>query len=91
MSSQLKSSSLQLGKKSVQVFWQSVNWDDTEIVESVHPWAISVQQYFATIAWSNTGANVAVNLGENMLSPKNSALPEKATLENFLDDISQFF
>jgi hypothetical protein len=76
-------------KQTVQVFWQGVNWDDAEIVESISPWAVSVQQYFATIPWSTLGSNMEASVSTNLV--KTSVQPEKATLENFLDDISQFF
>jgi hypothetical protein len=73
----------QQGRQTVQEFWQAVNWDDAEIFISDRPWNGSVQQYFAAIPWANVATNISI--------PTLSAQPEKATLENFLDDISQFF
>ncbi|MDX1977376.1 MAG: hypothetical protein SFT94_06850 [Pseudanabaenaceae cyanobacterium bins.68] len=72
-----------LGKQTVEYFWQSVNWDNIEQASSDQPGLTSVSQYFAGIPWSNVGVS----------APKVAIAPmaEKATLENFLDDISQFF
>jgi hypothetical protein len=87
-----KSLSRFLAKQSVKMFWQSVNWDDAEIVESIHPWAVSVQQYFALIPWAITGSSMEMNVGKLAETTNVAEIqPEKATLENFLDDVSQFF
>ena len=73
------------GNQTVGQFWQSVNWDNAEFFgDSDRPWADSVQQYFAAIPWAVVANAAAV-------APTLAAPPEKATLENFLDDISQFF
>jgi hypothetical protein len=72
------------GNQTVQQFWQTINWDDAAgFGDSDRPWSESVQQYFAAIPWAVVATTA--------IMPAVSAQPEKATLENFLDDISQFF
>lgn len=72
-----------LSKQTVNQFWQSVNWDNVAQVQSDQPGLITVSQYFGGIPWSSVGVTIP-----ETLSPPTA---EKATLENFLEDISQFF
>jgi hypothetical protein len=91
--------------QSVLSFWQGVNWENlaiatTTTADSGDPGGVGaaglvlsmelpVQKYFAAIPWSGVGEIAAVPQSANQEIDQ----PDEATdtLDDFLDDISQFF
>ena len=79
-------------------FWQSVNWENREIApiisnngQAAQPLSLmmSVREYFRAISWTGI-LEIAATAPEPKLSI--SAIDaSNETLEDFLDDISQFF
>ncbi|TYQ26631.1 hypothetical protein PseudUWO311_10965 [Pseudanabaena sp. UWO311] len=79
-------------------FWQSVNWENRAITpmtsnngKSAQTLSLlmSVSQYFRAISWTGI-PEIAATTPEPKLS-SNSIDASNETLEDFLDDISQFF
>ena len=79
-------------------FWQSVNWDNRAIVPIISnngkvsltlSLLMSVREYFRAISWTGI-PEIAASESEPKLS-SNSIDASNETLEDFLDDISQFF
>ncbi len=79
-------------------FWQSVNWENREIAPVTSnngkgtptlSLLMSVRQYFRAISWTGI-PEIASTAPEPNLS-SNSIDANNETLEDFLDDISQFF
>ena len=79
-------------------FWQSVNWDNRAIVPIISnngkvsltlSLLMSVREYFRAISWTGI-PEIAASASEPKLS-SNSIDASNETLEDFLDDISQFF
>jgi hypothetical protein len=79
-------------------FWQSVNWENRAIApvtsnngnsNQTLSLLMSVRQYFRAISWTGV-PEIAATSPEPKLS-SNSIEASNETLEDFLDDISQFF
>ncbi len=79
-------------------FWQGVNWDNRAIapvtnsngkVAPTLSYIMSVREYFRAISWTGI-PEIAAKAAE----PQHSSKPideSNETLEDFLDDISNFF
>jgi len=79
-------------------FWQGVNWENRAIAPITSnngkgaqtlSLLMSVRQYFRAISWTGI-PEIAATSPEPKLS-SNSIDASNETLEDFLDDISQFF
>ena len=79
-------------------FWQGVNWENRAIAPITSnngkgaqtlSLLMSVRQYFRAISWTGI-PEIAATTPEPKLS-SNSIDASNETLEDFLDDISQFF
>ncbi len=79
-------------------FWQGVNWENRAIapitsnngkVAPTLSLLMSVREYFRAISWTGI-PEIAATAPEPKLSSK-SIDANNETLEDFLDDISQFF
>ena len=79
-------------------FWQGVNWENRAIAPITSnngkgaqtlSLLMSVRQYFRAISWTEI-PEIAATTPEPKLS-SNSIDASNETLEDFLDDISQFF
>ncbi|MFZ4727231.1 MAG: hypothetical protein ACOYMQ_01050 [Pseudanabaena sp.] len=79
-------------------FWQGVNWENRAIAPITSnngkgaqtlSLLMSVSQYFRAISWTGI-PEIAATTPEPKLS-SNSIDASNETLEDFLDDISQFF
>ncbi|MCX5934904.1 MAG: hypothetical protein NTU99_08990 [Pseudanabaena sp. LacPavin_0818_WC45_MAG_42_6] len=79
-------------------FWQSVNWENRAIAPITSnngkgaqtlSLLMSVRQYFRAISWTGI-PEIAATTPEPKLS-SNSIDASNETLEDFLEDISQFF
>jgi hypothetical protein len=80
-------------------FWQSVNWDNRAIapvsissngkVAPALSYMMSVREYFRTISWTGIPEIAAkATESQHISKPIDEA---NETLEDFLDDISNFF
>lgn len=79
-------------------FWQSVNWENRAIAPVISnngkgtqalSFLMSVREYFRAISWTGI-PEIAATAPEPKLS-SSSLDASNETLEDFLDDISQFF
>jgi hypothetical protein len=95
-----KSTSADWLEQSVLSFWQGVNWENSPIVAAaatngsdgkatVLSMELTVQQYLAAIPWSGVGEIAAMPQTSNQESAQADEVND--TLDDFLDDISQFF
>jgi hypothetical protein len=80
-------------RQSVQNFWHEVNWSGHETLptQSDRPWILSVQQYFGLISWTGVATVAAPSAKRSSQFDAETVQPERETLDNFLEDISQFF
>jgi hypothetical protein len=85
-------------------FWQGVNWENRAIakpsinsannhgIAPVLSFLMPVREYFRAISWTGIPEIAATTVAEAKLnSHSNSEDEKRETLEDFLDDISNFF
>jgi hypothetical protein len=82
----------------LQVFWQSVNWENQAIaptnssngkVPQALSFLMSVRDYFKAISWNGIPEIAAPAEIQTPITPPID--PSKETLDDFLDDVYKFF
>ncbi|OIP70694.1 MAG: hypothetical protein AUK48_13285 [Oscillatoriales cyanobacterium CG2_30_44_21] len=92
-------SSLDWRLQPLQTFWQSVNWENRAIAPTITTSAngkvsqtlsflMSVRDYFRAVSWNGIPEIAATPEPQSKAAPIDES---KETLEDFLDDISNFF